>query len=249
VRRTALALVICLAVMAARHADCADGATEQEAQGLYAQALNVALTPGERISILEQVAKDYADTRWADDALWVLGEMAHGSGDTRRAILFRRQLLERDSPPCLEAFTRSQRVYARSRVPHVLFVLERTGHLYRTEGRQAVQFNPLPMITCEELALAYEDMGLLELALRDYRRAIAAAPPGDLYARLYARRAERLERKIALLHSSSQPPAGAGEAGGAEQGPPEERPPQDTGAKADEQGEQREESAGGAAGR
>jgi len=231
VRGIALIVAACVAIWAIQQADCADEATEQEARQLYAQAFEDPLTPGECMAVLEQLAKDYADTRWADDALWALGEMAHGKGDTRSAILFRRQLLEGYSPPCLEPYTRSLRIYLRSRVPRVLFVLEQTGQLYHMEGRQAVQFNPIPMLTREELALDYERMGLLEMALREYQRAIAAAPPDGPLARLYARRLERLKKEVAILRASPQPQ--------------QEPPSQDTGTRADEQGQG---SAGHAAG-
>ena len=99
-----------------------DEATEKEAWQLYRGVFEEGLEPAERIETLERVATDYPDTAWADDALWVLSEVARKRGDARRAILFERQLLERDAAPSLETFTLRQNIYARSRLPHVLFV-------------------------------------------------------------------------------------------------------------------------------
>jgi len=224
-----------LGLAAALAAYAADEAAEEDARRAYVSAFEAGLKDEERIGILEKVAKDYADTRWADDALWVLGEVADKSGDRRRAILFRRQLLEREALPALERLTCSLRVYSQSRVPNVLFVVERTGHLYRISGDKLVRFNPIPMVTCEELALDYEALGLLELALREYRRAITAAPPGGLFRRVYTRRAERLQRKIDLLKQAEQDSRESESTEPMEPSPPDQQPLEDAAALSENQ--------------
>jgi len=199
VTRTALFLALTFAALAGHPLRAADQATEEQARERYESAFEPGLQLQERTDILESVAKDYADTRWADDALWVLGEVASRSGDLRRAILFRRQLLERDRMPELEPYTRSRWIYRHSRVPGALYVLEHTGHAYTAKGIRAVPFNPIPMLTCEALAQDYERLGLLELAYREYRRAAAAAPQDGLFSSIYEARAERLRRRIELI--------------------------------------------------
>ena len=99
----------------------------------------------------------------------------------------------------LEPFTRSQFVYRTSRVPRALFVLTRTGNRYVRRGIKGVAFDPVPMLTHEGLARDYEQTGHHELALEQYRRAIAVAPPNGLFARVYTRRARRLETKVQAL--------------------------------------------------
>ena len=57
-------------------ADAPDPEDEAAAGAHYRDALLNAVTPGERVQALEQVVKDHPKSRWADDALWVLGEAA-----------------------------------------------------------------------------------------------------------------------------------------------------------------------------
>ena len=248
-RTVALLLALCLGVVSSAVLMAADEATEEEARQLYEGAFSEGLKVAERLEALEQVAKDYADTAWADDALWVLGEVARKRRDSRRAVLFGRQLLEREVPPSLEPFTEQQAIYARSRLPRVLFLLGRTGHLYRHEGAKAIAipFDPLQMVVSEGLALQYEKLGLHELALKEYRRAIAAAPPGGMFARIYVRRADRLEKKVERLKRlRGELEDGDDGEGGEEEPPPPpeegEEEPQDDGTEGDDQQQESSDS-------
>ena len=198
-KSVALLLALCLAVGSAIPSMADDEATEKEAWQLYRGVFEEGLEPAERIETLERVATDYPDTAWADDALWVLSEVARKRGDARRAILFERQLLERDAAPSLETFTLRQNIYARSRLPHVLFVLDRTGTLYRHEEEKVIVFDPLLMVIREDLASQYEKQDIEELAVGEYRRAIAAAPPDCVFRAIYKRRADRIEKRIAWI--------------------------------------------------
>ncbi len=241
--RVTLLLVLCVGLGAIPLAGAADEETEAQARRFYASAFRDDLGADERAAALEALAKDYADTRWADDALWVLGEMADRGGDRRRAILFRRQLLQRQSPPQLEELTRSLPVYRHSRIPQALFVLDLTGKSYRKDGGWGLPFNPVPMMACEDLAFDYEGMELFELALREYRRAARAAPPGGLFRRTYERHARRLEKKIETL-KADELSRKENEGPEAEKQPPEgeEREQEDSGAKSDEQDQHSEPS-------
>ena len=200
-------LALCVCMVAVPLARAADDAAEEEARKLYVSAFREGLEPAKRLEALEKVARDYADSRWADDALWVLAQAADHDDDVRRAVLMRRQLLERTAPPSLEPYTQTLPVYDQSRIPRVIFLLERTGDRYSNDGKHVISFNPLPMVTSEELALSYERLEMYELALQEYRRAIQASPPEGLFARIYARRVQELEKKLEVQKKREKPAA------------------------------------------
>ena len=234
--RKALLLAACLAALCAA-ARGADEATDENARKIYAGAFAEGLSDDERTELLENIVRDFADTRWSDDALWVMAQAADAEGDRGRAVLLRRQLLQMHRDPRLERFTRSLPVYENSRMPRVIFLLERTGHRYTNDAGRAVPFNPIPMVTCEDLAAAYEDMDLPELALGEYRRALTAAPPDGLFARIYRRRIERIEGKLNPPEETE--PADAQPVERTDQEPP---PEEETAAENDETGLHKEPS-------
>lgn len=242
----ALLLALCLAVVSAVPLMADDEATEHEARQLYQGVFEEGLNAKERIETLGRVATDYSDTVWADDALWVLCEAARKRRDSHGAILFGRQLLARDVAPSLEPFTRGQRIYARSRLPHVLFVLDRTGALYGHQEEKVIVFDPLVMIIREDLAAQYEKQKLHKLAVKEYRLAIAAAPPDCVFRAIYTRRADRIEKKIAWLERvRGEPQDGDDSEEGEDEPAPvgeEQEEPQDDGGG---DGDQEHESAGG----
>jgi len=179
----------------------ADDAAEKEARQLFRSAFAENVEAKKRVEILEALVKDHADSRWADDALWALGEMAAQAGRREQAVQYRRGLMERATPPSLESFTCNLPIYSNSRVPKALYLLTVTGNRYAKDGIKAVPFNPVPMLVHEDLALDYEAMKMLNQALREYQLAAAVAPKDDFFEKLYLRRAGQLEEKIKQLES------------------------------------------------
>ena len=194
--RDLLVLSLCGLLTSAPLARAADEAAEKEALQQYKSAFQEGLDNKKRIETLESVVKEHPDSQWADDALWVLGEVAARGGRRDLAVQFRRKLTERPAPPNLEAFTCALPVYETSRVPRALYLLNLTGNRYKRDGIKAVPFNPIPMLVHEDLALDYQLMGLAKLALHEYELAAAAAPPDGLFQRTYKRRAERLKETL-----------------------------------------------------
>jgi len=176
----------------------ADEVKEAEAQKQFEQAFDLGLKLKKRVEILQKVVSEYPESAWADDALWALGEIASRYGFEKYAVRFRQELVERKDTPKLERFTGTTWIYHQSRIPGVLWILERTGHRYRREkmSEKAIAFNPLPMVVNEDLALAYRQRGKPEEALNYYRKALTCAPEGGLFASIYQRRIKRLEEEI-----------------------------------------------------
>jgi len=235
--RVTLLAALCLVVAATVASGAADDETEDQARWDYESAFLPQLTGRERVQILEDVVEQYGDTRWADDALWVLSEMADRGGYLKKAIEFRKQLLERKSPPELEPFTRSQRVYIDSVAPAVEMLLQYTGHLYSRKGEKVIVFNPIPntgnlysrkgekvivfnpipMLTAEELAFDYQRTGENKLALEQYRKALSAAPPDSFFTKIYTRRIDQLEKQAELIKKAEQKTENTQPAGKAEE--------------------------------
>jgi len=194
-----------------------DEVTEAEVQEEFMRAFGPGLKLKERVDIFVGIVSEYPESAWADDALWVLSQIASMTAHREEAIRFRKRLLEGEEAPQLETFTRGTWIYRSSRIPAVMWVLDRTGHRYqREEAREkvlrvvpqrgkpgkvvvlvrTVPFNPLPMLLNEELAALYEQEGRDKEALCRYREALKCAPQGGLFADIYQQRIERLEQEI-----------------------------------------------------
>jgi tetratricopeptide (TPR) repeat protein len=201
----ALSVCLCLAVTAGL---ClAAGETlDARVERMFRDAFRRDRTMTQRAEMLESLVKDHPQSKWADDALWALAEMADAMKNRDAAVRFRRALAERETPPTLEPFTRTLPIYTESRVPRVLYLLSMSGNRYKRDGVRAVPFNPLPMMLHEELAMDYEEMGQLELALQEYRLAEKAAPEGDFFARTYAARASRIEARLKTAEDAEPKP-------------------------------------------
>ncbi len=195
-RKAVLFLVAFLSLTALRAPQAADERTEEAAREKYESAFDEGRKARERVQTLETVVRDYCNTSWGDDALWLLGELADRYGYRKRAIHYRRELMALKETPALEAFTRSQRIYRRSRIPQILSVLNRSGHSHKAVGGKVLIFNPLPMAVHEKLASDYARLGMSEAALAHYRQALAGTPSECLYAEHYRKRIAELEEKL-----------------------------------------------------
>jgi hypothetical protein len=193
---------------------CLDGRAAQlgqtEAPGkMFARAFRGDLTPAQRIGIVRDIARDHANSNWGDDALWVLAQVATMRNQTARSIVLRQHLLARKEDLSLEPLTRSRPIYRRSRLPEMEYLLEQTGRLYRGKPGRAIRVDVFPLVLHEELGRAYQRLGMNREAAKEYRRAAQLASARGFLARLYNRRAQRLEAKTA--DGNLRPAANAGQ--------------------------------------
>jgi hypothetical protein len=167
----------------------------------------------ERVRLLERIAKEHPDSEWADDAVWVLGEAARREERLGRVLYYWQFLLGRWPGARLEDYTRSLQVYRDSPMPAIESMLRAQGQGYVRrqepviEGsrgsmhllRNAQRFNALPMTVWTELAECYRRLDKPRLALRCYRKALQAAPPGGSLRRRCQRNVERLEGYVEAM--------------------------------------------------
>jgi tetratricopeptide (TPR) repeat protein len=199
-----------------------------EAQAVFQSAFGEGVGPAERVRTLERLVKEHAESRWADDALWVLGEAARQQGLPGRVVYYWQYLTGMRPGVELESFTRDLQVYQASGVPQLLLYLQATGASYvqgtglSTRGDtvlvNARAFDPVPMRVWEGLARAYESLGEPRLALRAYGRALEAAPAVGPWAGDLQENTQRLERELNVAHVPSG--VGQGTAGGPRQPAP-----------------------------
>jgi len=204
-RQSALAVAVLGAVSA-----LAWGQTEKvqldEVEAGFRGAFGEDVEPAERVCMLEHLAKEHPDSRWADDALWVLGEAARQQGLHGRVAYYWQYLMGARPVVELERFTCGLEVYEASGLPQIMLYLEATGASYVPGTGVAKRddlvlldarpSNPVPMRVWEGLARAYEGLGEAGLALRAYRRAVEAAPASSPWSEGFQDSIERLERKL-----------------------------------------------------
>jgi hypothetical protein len=194
-----LLLATCAAAAGARAADDGAGRKPDAAQALFRSAFEDHLAPAERVEVLERVAKEHSDSPWADDALWVLGEAARRQHLTMRVLYYWQFLVTRWPAVHLEDYTRSLEFYHISPVGCVEHLLEMQGDLFLPQRghvipgkeaqafayKNAVAFNPAPMLVWEELGDCYALLDKQDLAAEAYARSLAAAPPAGDFARSF----------------------------------------------------------------
>lgn len=221
-KRRAYAWLLALAALAGLGASASAQAKPDqpdEAERAFRVAFGPEVSPTQCTALLEQLAKEHADSKWADDALWVLGEAARQQGLPQRVIYYWQFLMARRPDVDLEEFTRGLDIYRASGLPQVEQYLQATGLGYvieeGTAKREGVvfinarRFNAVPMTVWEGLARSYEAFGKPALALKAYRRALSLAPAAGPWGKTYQERANRLETALKGRAGGQQPAAEA----------------------------------------
>ena len=146
---------------------------------MFRQAVADEAAP-ETTELLERVVREYPESPWADDALWLLGELAHQEGESERVAYYWEYLMSARRDVHLEGPTRRLTLYRRSGLPQVRKLLEVEGLAFqRTDnGALAVEFNAVPMTVWSGLGECYDALGLPEAAVGACDRALKAAPEG-----------------------------------------------------------------------
>lgn len=221
-------MVLLLAAPAVRPEPAQETAGDPEAA--FRLGFAEELSPGERVQALERVVKEHPEGKWADDALWVLGEAARQQELDRRVVYYWQLLMAARPAVELEEFTRGRPVYQASGLPQVVFFLETAGMTYvREDGTftrsdrvflNVRRFNPVPMLVWEGLGRSYQTLEKLDLALKAYRKALESAPPRGPWGRKYAQSIEKVERALEAENAKNQA-EGGDEAAGSESPPPE----------------------------
>jgi len=191
----AVPLVVCL--FAGSVAGDTDEVTEATAKELFSSAFEKGVGARERIAILKELVSDYGKSKWADDALWAISELASRSKNSRVALKYKLTLVK-DYPGCrIEKETEGLALYRKSRLPSMLRVIESTGHHVVKRGRRYHYYNPLPMVMNQDIAVVYLRRRQEQSALKYYKAALKAAPPGGILREMLSKKVKRLDAKVA----------------------------------------------------
>lgn len=223
-------VLVYLAVLAASAAapTLTDQPAADDAEPIFRRALTEPMEPRQRVRDMERIVKEFSDSRWADDALWVLGETARQQGLTGRVLYYWQCLVTRKSPLKLEEFTTTSGVYRTSSLRAVQLLLETEGTAFVPRVEQPAEqgeeadagggpedvsqtgrlwlwckpFNAAPMVVWAELGDSYERLRKHELALGAYRKALELAPETGRWPVTYRERIRRLEEVVKLRAES-----------------------------------------------
>jgi tetratricopeptide (TPR) repeat protein len=160
--------------------------------------------PGERVSVMERIVKEFPDSDWADDALWVLGEACRQQRNLTGALRYWQYLVSRWPEVELEGETRVLDLFQASSAAWSEFLLTVEGLSFRPDTpranvdpasgtyltHSAAKVNTVPMAVWYDLGQVYEGLGCHEVASRAYRRARALVPAGCRLAEMYQTRAD-----------------------------------------------------------
>jgi hypothetical protein len=208
-----IGLLLALAALCSDRVSAAQPAEKpDEAEALFHSAFEQDLAPADRVKVLERIVKEHAESPWADDALWVLGEAARRQRLCLRVVYYWQFLVSRWPAAHLEDYTRSLDFYRLSPVDALQRLLEAEGTLYTPQpGRiipgkeaqafvykNAAAFNCVPMLVWEELGDCYSQLDKPDLSAAAYARALAASPVGG---QLSQRFRDRITRKQELEHA------------------------------------------------
>ncbi len=153
---------------------------EIDAETLFKSAFADNLDLDERERRLVAVVQKYPESIWVQDSLWVLAQIANARGETADYILWYRRLVEDFPDPSIQYFTTLQPPFHNSGIPQILYIIDQQGRRYAHGDQGIYTFNPIPFSVRYELGLAYESLGYLNLAEKEYRRAMNSLPPIEM---------------------------------------------------------------------
>jgi len=167
---------------------------EEDAGELFKTAFGKRRSVPEQIRILQEVLSKHPRSKWADDALWIVGERFTRAKQYRSALHFRLRLWK-EYPACrLEPFSTRQRIYRASRVPGIKLIFDRSGHIGTVSQRRVLKpMNVVPITVAEDIALLYRRCGESRKAARWYRVVLAKCPAEGIYRELIEKNLRELD--------------------------------------------------------
>ena len=135
---------------------------------------------------LDELVKKHPRCVWADDALWVMGEMSRQAKARDKELHYKSELMQRFKGGMhLQRFTRTLKVFKKSFVPVLEQAYRDMGHMVVKRGHGVKLYrptqtsfisNPLPVAVQYDLARLYEKKGDFVQAARCYRYCLSKLP-------------------------------------------------------------------------
>ena len=155
----------------------------------------------ERLEALADFVKQHPRSKWADDAVWMMGELCKQAKRTREAIEHKSRLVKK-YPHCrLQPYTRKQRVYKRSFVAALAKLLKNLGHVKFGKDQRFTYFRPEPIAMNHDLAVIYERLGDYPRSKRYYEACLKRMPREGLLRDLVQKNYERVAENVRVQQS------------------------------------------------
>ena len=152
----------------------------------------------ERLRALGHLAKLYPRSKWADDAVWLMGEMCAQAKRRKEAIEYKTRLTKR-YPNCrLQAYTKNLKVYKKSFIPTLGSLFRSMGHVKFKSRRKFAFTNPVPIAVNHDLAVMYERQGNYVESKRYYRACLRRMPAEGALTKFIRKNYDRVREKAEI---------------------------------------------------
>jgi len=194
-----------LAVALLWFADLAYGQREEvqaTPEELFQAACEDAEDLDERLQQLASLVAEYPRSKWADDAVWTMGELCRQAKRPRKALEHKTLLVKKYRHCRLQPYTKALDVYKKSFVSALEKLLRNLGHVKFKRDQPFTYFRPEPIAMNHDLAVIYERLGDYVQSKRYYRACLRKMPKEgvltDLIRKNYERAAENLRIQESL---------------------------------------------------
>ena len=155
----------------------------------------------ERLEALADLVKKHPRSKWADDAVWMMGELCKQAKRPREAIEYK-TLLVKKYPHCrLQPHTKTLRVYKRSFVSALGRLLKNLGHVKFRKNQRPTYFRPEPIAMNHDLAVIYERLGDYAKSKRYYEACLRKMPKEGLLTDSLRKNYERVAENVRVRQS------------------------------------------------
>lgn len=171
---------------------------------LFKSAMAADLDLDHRLATLADLAKRHPRSRWADDAVWAMGELCAQQKRRDKAIEYKVRLVKRYPLCALQPYTKTTAVYHKSFVPTLEKLFHTMGHARVGKDRQVAFVSAAPMAVNHDLAGIYEHRGDYKKAKRYYEACLRGLPKEGVLAHFIRKSHDRVCKVLQLQEQLKQ---------------------------------------------
>jgi len=171
---------------------------------LFKSAMAADLDLDHRLATLADLAKRHPRSRWADDAVWAMGELCAQHKRRDEAIEHKIRLVKRYPRCVLQPYTKTTTVYRKSFVPVLEKLFHSTGHARVGKNRRVAFVSAAPTAVNHDLAGMYERRGDYKQAKRYYEACLRRLPKEGVLARFIRKSHGRVCKMLELQEQLKQ---------------------------------------------
>lgn len=174
---------------------------EATPEELFQAACEDAEDLDERLEMLADLVKKHPRSKWADDSVWMMGELCKQAKRPREAIEHKTLLVKKYSHCRLQPYTKTLSVYRKSFIPTLEKLLKHLGHVKFGKNRRFTYFRPEPIAMNHDLAVIYERLGDYAKSKRYYEACLKRMPKEGLLTDSLRKNYERVAENVRVRQS------------------------------------------------